>query len=698
MYRTMQIRIASNRAVLAGAGVARRAMFTIGVLLALAAAARPAAAQSPRVSVVEEFTNASCDPCVAQNANFEARFLNADEMRRNTIAIVYHTRFPGRDVMNAAAPEMHDARAAYYNVTSVPRLYVDGALPSQSINGGYDGAPSDVPAIMRSLARNAGTLSPITLTIAEEHSGALSTAVVNVVGTEGVAGLTLRVVVVERYHRYANAGDNGETEFHGIARAMLPSEGTPLKLAPGVARTFRLPYVIDSAWNARETYAVAFLQRDDTGEILQAASSRGRIVLETSGPFGKRAQAPNEPLEFSGTIGAERAGMFNVSLALSDSTGWDARLWINDVPVPSPGLVRLGSPTPATFLLRAVPRAGARGKLEARVAISGDRGAHLERMFRAYADRVDVILVRRDEGDVFISRAYEAGLLLTGRRYAALDRDDEDLFAWKNHLVVYEVGRNWLEREGTAELKAFFDGGGRALVAGAEIAYALADPSNIGSGYGVHDPAFLRDYLHAGYASDGEQSSAVSGFAGDPVGGGIVYPLTTGVPNQDTPDELVPLRGAEPAFYYGMDQRRIAGIRYADGQNRLVYLGFGLEGNREPERTAILLNRCFDWLESSGTTDVPSDAGSSSATRLGRPYPMPASRLLHVPFVLPSTARVRLDLYDMQGVSLGTLADDTFHAGAGSVAYDCSPLPPGAYTLVLRADGTSEARLLIVAH
>lgn len=697
MNRTMQTRIALNRTARFAEIVARRAMFGIGVLLPPATALQPAAAQSPRVSVVEEFTNASCDPCVSQNVNFEARFLNADAVRRSTIAIVYHTRFPGRDAMNAAASAMHDARAAYYNVTSVPRVYADGVLPPQSINGGYDGAPSDVPAIMRSLARNAGTLSPITLTIAEERDGANATATVNVVGTEAFEGLTLRVVVVERYHRYANAGDNGETEFHQIARAMLPNEGTPLRLIPGVARTFRLPYMIDSAWNARETYAVAFLQRDDTGEILQAASSQGRIVLETADRFGKREHTPNEPLEFSGTIGAERDGTFNVSLALSDSVGWDVRLWINGVSVPSLGSIQLTSPTPATFRLRAEPRAGAQGKLEARVAISGNRGAHMERTFRAYTDRVDAILLRRDEGDVFISRAYEAGLLLTGRRYAAIDRDDEDLFAWKDHLVVYEVGRNWLESGGIAELKAFFDSGGRALVAGAEIAYALVDPSNIGSGYGVHDPAFLRDYLHVGYAADGSQSNAAIGFTGDPVGDAIVYPLTTGVPNQDTPDELVPLSGAEPAFHYGTDGRRIAGIRYADGRNRLVYLGFGLEGNREPERTALVLNRCFDWLESSGTTDVP-EAARGAAPVFGSPFPAPASGVLHVPFVLASAARVRLDLYDLRGTKLGTLADGTFQAGTGSVAYDCSALPSGTYTLVLRAGGARDTRLLIVAH
>src|SRR5262245_53204171 len=54
-------------------------------------------AQSPKYCLIEEFTQASCPPCAAQNPGFEANILepNPGTVRQ----ISYHTSWPGVDPM-----------------------------------------------------------------------------------------------------------------------------------------------------------------------------------------------------------------------------------------------------------------------------------------------------------------------------------------------------------------------------------------------------------------------------------------------------------------------------------------------------------------------------------------------------------------------------------------------------------------------
>ena len=95
-------------------------------------------AQSQRIVIAEEFTNASCPPCASQNPAFNA-LLDANSTK--IVSIKYQTNWPGTDPMNAQTNSMVAPRVTYYGVTGVPHAVVDGVPVANDCNA-YVGAPA----------------------------------------------------------------------------------------------------------------------------------------------------------------------------------------------------------------------------------------------------------------------------------------------------------------------------------------------------------------------------------------------------------------------------------------------------------------------------------------------------------------------------------------------------------------------------
>ena len=100
-------------------------------------------AQSPRTVLAEEFTQASCGPCAAQNPAYNALLRKNQD---HVISLKYQTSWPGTDPMNTQNPTDVATRVSYYQVQGVPNVDVDGnyqnnVAPSQvtqsTINAEY---------------------------------------------------------------------------------------------------------------------------------------------------------------------------------------------------------------------------------------------------------------------------------------------------------------------------------------------------------------------------------------------------------------------------------------------------------------------------------------------------------------------------------------------------------------------------------
>ena len=348
------------------------ALFLLSAVVLLALSRLDAVAQSPRMTLIEEGTNASCPPCASQNPTFE-KYLEKAHISSRVIPLIYHASWPGRDVMYSANTTMHTGRiVTYYAISGVPTITVNGKFPTR-VSGGWDGAPADTVAINNVLAK-VPAMSPITITVNEVANGANVDVAVQVTSTDALQSKTLQIAVVEGHHYYASAGTNGEKDFYYIARLMLPGHtGQPISLGQGETKTFNHSFTIDTSWNANEMYVVAFVQDDGTKEVLQAGSDKIELMLSTASE-AKLNSIANPVGEFDGTLTSPVAGQYEVSLANKLPAGWTAALLVNGNPVTPPAKLTLEKNVPLAVKVQITP-ADSKNRLGSSVVtIKGPRG------------------------------------------------------------------------------------------------------------------------------------------------------------------------------------------------------------------------------------------------------------------------------------------------------------------------------------
>lgn len=77
----------------------------------------------PKAVLMEEFTQASCSPCLYFSPQYDSII---DSVLLFTNSIRYHVNWPARDMMNDVTQPDVGTRVSYYPVTGVPTPYMDG--------------------------------------------------------------------------------------------------------------------------------------------------------------------------------------------------------------------------------------------------------------------------------------------------------------------------------------------------------------------------------------------------------------------------------------------------------------------------------------------------------------------------------------------------------------------------------------------
>lgn len=657
-------------------------------LLLLPAASMLLEAQSQRMILFEEMSNASCGPCAAQNPTYHAYITQHQD---RILPISWRSSYPGRDVMNADNKDMHDGRVSFYGTPGVPHVRVNGQTAPPS-PGWYDGGAADTAAQSVQVAATP-TTSPITIMVTESRAGSISTVNVEVSSTTAITDQTLQIAVVEAHHYYANAGSNGEKDFYNVVRQLVPgNDGTPLALTANESKTITQSFTIDAAkWNANQVYVVAFVQDNTTKEVMQAAASQfmPRVSFTVGTPTMVR-QSEGSPQTWNGTFRSSVATPYTVKIDKRLLSGWNSTVMIGDRAVANGDTVTIESgmdiPIAATITPDGV-RAGM-----GRLAVELNNGhQHVDRTFRLFSGQADVAMLVRDEGNVAIADNYIDAFSATPRSFVVLDKESEPLFQLRDFQVVgMEVGKGILYEEDVTLLKNYMDVGGRVFLAGAEIAWGLVDTAAQARGY-YYDPAFVNNYLHAEYIGDGTATlTTVTGVAGDPITDGMSVKINGGVKNQDTPDQIDPANGAVKICTYNGGSS--AGIRYADSKLRLVYLGFGLEGIGNLQQRTDLLDKSITWLMGSLGVDPPNRTGATLDV-----IPNPAAGNVLVPFTLTRASHASFDLFDIRGERVMTIAEGNYEGGVSSFTFDAARIASGIYTLVMNtADGRTATKLSIV--
>ena len=174
-------------------------------------------AQSPRMAVVEEATQASCPPCATQNPPLQA-LLNQNTDK--AIFIAYQVWWPGFDAMYLDNTEEVDWRILnnyYTSITGAPNVILQGNSGAQAVSYITQNRIDNIYAEM----------SEFDIDLSAEVVNGMLNVTGSVTATTDVSTTDLRLRLILTEDLITNddlfqIGTNGETEFHHVFKKFIP--------------------------------------------------------------------------------------------------------------------------------------------------------------------------------------------------------------------------------------------------------------------------------------------------------------------------------------------------------------------------------------------------------------------------------------------------------------------------------------------
>jgi hypothetical protein len=243
-----------------------------------------------RPVLVELFTGANCGPCVAADVAFDA--LEKTYSAGEVVLLQYHMHIPGADPLTAST---NDARSDFYGKTfkGTPTFYLNGGALAEM--GGSRKDAEDDYKVLREIAEKmmkAPLGAKIDLRAKRKAGEVVIDANVTKLVEEGK--LKLHVVLAEDWVRFR--GSNGIGYHHMVVRAM-PGGAVGFAVGKGLEKSVSVDlaklrrdhdvYLADVAkildstidkefpqrpMRLRDLRAVAFVQNEETGEVLASVS------------------------------------------------------------------------------------------------------------------------------------------------------------------------------------------------------------------------------------------------------------------------------------------------------------------------------------------------------------------------------------------------------------------------------------------
>ncbi len=283
----------------------------VGMILALGITL---SAQSPRVSLYEEFTGETCPPCAATNPGLNTLLLSATNATR-IVAIKWQVPIPSAPSNTWSLYQTNKteidwrwktvANGGYgYSpaINSAPSSKLDGR--EATVFGAASGHPANLNnTVISNAVSKASSFNIIMSRSAITNISTSAVVNVTVQATSPyttTSNLIFRTVLVERLIQFSVApGSNGETKFEDVARKSYPTlqSGTalPQTWTQGQIMTFSMNCVFPTYINSNlQIEFVGFIQNDGTQKVEQV--SRTGMPTQT---FDAVAATVNPPFTCS---------------------------------------------------------------------------------------------------------------------------------------------------------------------------------------------------------------------------------------------------------------------------------------------------------------------------------------------------------------------------------------------------------------
>ncbi len=230
-----------------------------------------------RFVLFESFTSAFCIGCGSSSSAW-SNFVSA--YSDSIVVVSYNVGWVGPDPMYLYNTAQNTERRTYYSVSCVPVARIDGILQS----GTCAGCSYTTSSCLTNPYFQRRSIQPL-LSVSVTDFGPVADSIRTVISVNNQSDLSsgvnyyLRVMVIEKSKTYATPpGTSGQTVFTNVFRRALPSSaGTPHPTASGTYN-YEFKYALDTAFVDSLIYTVAFVQRDDTKEVMNAGNSWGKRV------------------------------------------------------------------------------------------------------------------------------------------------------------------------------------------------------------------------------------------------------------------------------------------------------------------------------------------------------------------------------------------------------------------------------------
>lgn len=622
-----------------------RFLFTgmVAVLLGIATITTVTAQNTyPRLSVVEEFTSATCGPCVAASTALK----EVVDMKKNgVVSIRFHMNWPAPgDPWNVENPTDNNGRKDVYAVSGIPYGRVNGTQVNiQSAS-----------AILAKVQSDNAAQAPLKIDVSEVKNGSKIDVTVKVTTNIALTSHSLLVGVVSRFSPYPGlasslANSNGEEEFYDAMNKMLGGHlGTSINIPAGGNQEFKFSYSKGTGytWPAGQQYVIAYVQNISTKEVLNAGTDLNLLVppvIEMVSPAWEPIdKGANATKRLRITNESDKEMTYDLKIDNADGlaqAGWTAALSTDQVEVPAGGSVEVSITNTATTralfagisltATSVVSSSAPLGTIStsasatvgyltngSRVAVfygatNGAPGNAIPALASKYGQDVVYVPLSTDVLSAFpVGTSYEAIVLPSGfdGRFAitalvpiAQQMLDAKKGVWISAPVGLAVALNAGNQQyaGYPEAKAFFE------------SYGLS----VGSTVNRNDGQYYTQFQ-------------IAGVNNDPIGGGWTATANNG--GQSWPffvqaEDIIALQSGKcKSFAYSDGSAsKIVGVRYEDPNSkaRFVYTSFGAEHIGTESQRNVLMERVLKYLLPEAQSNAPVLSVSSESLSYGSVAP-----------------------------------------------------------------------------
>ena len=646
-------------------------------------------AQFRRIALLEEATNASCSPCASANPKLQQFF---EHNFGGVISVRYHAWWPGTDPMYSENTADNSDRINYYGINGVPTYMMDGAVK---------GMPNNPVQLANEMWNDISTLTPLWVNVTASANGGNYDVTVKIISSETIdaSNLYLRTAVIERrVHYNSPPGSNGEKDFNDVMRKLLPtSTGEALTaITSGDTLTFTFSTEVQHSWNVDDLAAVAWIQNDNTKEVLQSNISVPTFIIKSDRSNAELLDS-NQVVNTNYMLANNNPDTLSVHLTTESilANGWTFALFYNGSETSEINATVLPGDT---LFFSSELSAAATGNSTVGIYAQNLNDAYQYGFTATYSGFIlggDVLLVDADGAN--FETNYETGFDSAKVKYTFLDRAylstlGTDLLSYGFKAVYWNAGWGFpaFVPADIDFLTQYLDGGGNLFIGGQDIGWDVWDPSGSSGFQAAKD--FYNNYLGASYLADNSGINSMTGVSGDPISDGLSFSINSVYSRY--PEQLRPHGANASKIFEYTNSTKIGGVKNDDETYKTVYLGVGLEQVSSVDVRLALVKNSLVWFGVLQPNGIDDENKKPLRFNLSQNYPNPFNPTTTISYSVPSVAKggstfVNLSVFDILGRKVATLVNRNQTSGDYRVRFDGSKLASGVYFFKLNSGDIS---------